>query len=65
MNRSLVVERIRELRDQVRGKVERHLDHDENCDESWTQGVCARCDLLASLEVTFGFAYPLAEADRG
>lgn len=52
------LERMHKLRLNVRAKVERHLEHGDGCDESWTQGVCVRCDLLADLEVTFGFAYP-------
>ena len=54
-----------DLREKVRGKVAAKLSHDEGCDEGWTQGVCTRCDLLASLEVTFGFAFPLAAVPGG
>lgn len=30
--------------------------HAPNCDEAWTSGVCLRCDVMAGIEVAFGFA---------
>ena len=55
--------RTKKLSKDVRAVIEKRLPHSEGCDLAWTQGVCARCDILANLSVVFGFADPVGKSN--
>lgn len=33
--------------------------HTDECDQGFTQRLCLRCDVLANIQIAFGFARPL------
>lgn len=34
-------------------------EHATECDQAWTSGACLRCDVLAHIQVAFGFSRDL------